>query len=77
MNAEVNNEGYETPEQPKELTGIDLWNVEFQALIQEARKRELFAPDVLFVLQRAAIELQHQCNSILFTHEHKSAQEGE
>jgi hypothetical protein len=77
MNAEVNNEGYETPEQPKELSGIDLWNVEFQALMQEARKRELFAPDVLFVLLRAANEIQHQCNHILFTHEHKSAQEGE
>lgn len=60
------------PEQP-----IDTWNNEFMALMHEARKRELFAPDVLFILQRAAMELQHQCNSILFTHEHKSAQEGE
>lgn len=61
----------------KELTGIDLWNVEFQALMQEARKRELFAPDVLFILARAANEIQHQMNSILFTHEHKVNQEGE
>jgi hypothetical protein len=59
----------------KELTGIDLWNVEFQALMQEARKRELFAPDVLFILARAANEIQHQFNSILFTHEHKVNQE--
>ncbi len=73
---EVND--YEQPtDQPKELSGIDLWNVEFQALMHEARKRELFAPDVLFVLQRAANEIQHQCNSILFTHEHKVTQEGE
>jgi hypothetical protein len=59
----------------KELTGIDLWNVEFQALMQEARKRELFAPDVLFILARACNEIQHQMNSILFTHEHKVNQE--
>lgn len=55
---------------------IDKWNAEFQALMQEARIRELFAPDVLFILQRAVNEIQHQCNSILFTHEHKT-QEGE
>lgn len=59
----------------KQVTGIDLWNVEFQALMNEARKRELFAPDVLFILTRAANEIQHQCNSILFTHEHKVNQE--
>ena len=58
-----------------EPTGIDLWNVEFQALMQEARKRELFAPDVLFILARAVNEIQHQMNSILFTHEHKVNQE--
>lgn len=74
--SEINNQ--EPIQEPKELTGIDLWNVEFQALMQEARKRELFAPDVLFVLQRAATEIQHQCNSILFTHEHKlNKEEGE
>jgi len=54
---------------------IDKWNAEFQALMNEARKRELFAPDVLFILARAANEIQHQCNSILFTHEHKVNQE--
>jgi hypothetical protein len=65
------NDQTQTPvEQP-----IDTWNKEFQALMNEARKRELFAPDVLFILTRAANEIQHQCNSILFTHEHKVNQE--
>ena len=67
MNDQVKAEVVEQP--------IDAWNKEFQAFIQEARKRELFAPDVLFILQRAATEIQHQCNSILFTHEHKVNQE--
>ena len=71
--SEINNQ--EPIQEPKEVTGIDLWNAEFQVLMQEARKRELFAPDVLFILQRAATEIQHQCNSILFTHEHKLNQE--
>ena len=72
--SEINNQ--EPIQEPtQELTGIDLWNVEFQALMQEARKRELFAPDVLFILARAANEIQHQMNSILFTHEHKVNQE--
>ena len=69
MNDQVKAEVVEQP--------IDAWNKEFQALMQEARKRELFAPDVLFILARAANEIQHQCNSILFTHEHKTTQEGE
>ena len=74
--SEINNQ--EQPiQEPKELTGIDLWNVEFQALMQEARKRELFAPDVLFFLARACNEIQHQMNSILFTHEHKTRDEHE
>jgi hypothetical protein len=68
--SEINNQ-----EPIQEPTGIDLWNVEFQALMQEARKRELFAPDVLFILARAVNEIQHQMNSILFTHEHKVNQE--
>lgn len=72
--SEMNNQEQPIQEQ-KELTGIDLWNAEFQSLMNEARKRELFAPDVLFILARAANEIQHQCNSILFTHEHKVNQE--
>lgn len=72
--SEINNQ--EPTQEQKELTGIDLWNVEFQSLMNEARKRELFAPDVLFILARACNEIQHQMNSILFTHEHKT-QEGE
>jgi hypothetical protein len=67
------NDQTQTPvEQP-----IDTWNKEFQTLMHEARKCELFAPDVLFILTRAANEIQHQCNSILFTHEHKTNQESE
>ena len=72
--SEINNQEQPIQEQ-KELTGIDLWNVEFQGLMREAQKRELFAPDILFILQRAATEIQHQLNSILFTHEHKVNQE--
>lgn len=71
MNTEVNNQ------ETKEIAPIDQWNMEFQALMHEARKRELFATDVLFILQRAATEIQHQLNTILFTHEHKSNKEGE
>jgi hypothetical protein len=69
--SEVTNLEQQTPE----LTGIDLWNVEFQGLMKEAQSRNLFAPDVLFILTRAANEIQHQMNSILFTHEHKANQE--
>lgn len=54
---------------------IDAWNNEFRALLGEAQKRELFAPDVLFILQHAANEIEHQLNSILFNHEHKVNQE--
>jgi|688.fasta_scaffold2374344_2 hypothetical protein len=68
MNNEINN-------QEPEQTGIDLWKVEFQALMNEARKRELFAPDILVILQRTAVEIQHQINCILFTHEHKVNQD--
>jgi hypothetical protein len=74
--SEINDQEQPIQEQ-KELTGIELWNIEFQVLMQEARTRELFAPDILFILQRAATEIQHQCNSVLFTHEHKTTQEGE
>ena len=56
---------------------IDSWNAKFAALIQEARAQELFAPDVLFILQRASVEIQHNINTLLFTHEHKVNQEGE
>jgi hypothetical protein len=64
--------------QPPVEQPIDSWNAKFSALMQEARTEELFAPDVLFILQRAANEIQHQCNTILFTHEHKvNNQEGE
>jgi hypothetical protein len=69
----MNDQVQQPVEQP-----IDLWNTKFAALLQEARTEELFAPDVLFILQRAANEIQHQCNHILFTHEHKvNNQEGE
>ena len=56
---------------------IDAWNVKFAALVEEARIRELFAPDVLFILQRASVEIQHNINTLLFTHEHKVNEEGE
>lgn len=68
MNDQVKPEVVEQP--------IDVWHKEFKALMNEAQKRNLFAPDVLFVLTRACNEIQHQMNSILFTHEHKT-QEGE
>lgn len=54
---------------------IDDWNDKFAALMQEARTNQLFAPDVLFILQRATTEIQHHINSILFTHDHKTNQE--
>lgn len=57
---------------------IDTWNNKFQLLMREAQTEQLFAPDVLFVLQRATIEIQHNINSLLFTHEHKvNEKEGE
>jgi hypothetical protein len=75
--SEINNQE-PIQEQTPEVTAIDLWNAEFQALMKEAQTRNLFAPDVLFVLARAVTEIQHQMNSILFTHEHKVNQdEGE
>jgi hypothetical protein len=67
MNTEVNNQETKQP--------IDVWHEQFQALMQEARNQQLFAPDILFVLQRASNEIQHQFNSILFTHEHKTNQD--
>lgn len=73
MNTEVNNQEVQ---EVKEPAPIDVWHTEFQELMQKARTQQLFAPDVLFILNRAANEIQHQFNSILFTHEHK-AQEGE
>ena len=61
--------------QTQDQYGIDEWNTEFQGLMQKAQNHKLFAPDVLFVLTRTANEIQHQMNSILFTHEHKVNQE--
>jgi hypothetical protein len=63
--------------QPPVEQPIDSWNNKFAALIQEARTEELFAPDVLFILQRASVEIQHNINTLLFTHEHKTNEEGE
>ncbi len=54
---------------------IDVWNDKFRALMQEAQTDQLFAPDVLFILHRAVVEIQHNINSLLFTHEHKVNQE--
>jgi len=45
---------------------IDDWNDKFRALMQEAQTKQLFAPDVLFILQRAGTEIQNQINSLLF-----------
>ena len=57
--------------QPPIEQPLDSWNNKFSALMQEARTQELFAPDVLFILQRAIVEIQHNINALLFTHEHK------
>jgi len=54
---------------------IDDWNDKFRALMHEAQTQQLFAPDVLFILQRAATEIQNQINSLLFTHEHIAGKE--
>ena len=54
---------------------IDAWNNEFRALMQKAQTEQLFAPDVLFILQRTANEIQNQINSLLFTHEHIAGKE--
>jgi hypothetical protein len=54
---------------------IDDWNDKFRALMQEAQTKQLFAPDVLFILQRAGTEIQNQINSLLFTHEHINEKE--
>jgi hypothetical protein len=64
--------------QPPVEQPLDSWNAKFAALMQEARTQELFAPDVLFILQRATVEIQHNINALLFTHEHKvNEEEGE
>lgn len=71
MNDQTTTETIETPiEQP-----IDAWNNKFRALMHEAQTEQLFAPDVLFILQRAATEIQNQINSLLFTHEHIAGKE--
>ena len=54
---------------------IDAWNNKFQALMHEAQTAQLFAPDVLFILNRTANEIQNQINSLLFTHEHIAGKE--
>lgn len=54
---------------------IDDWNDKFRALMQEAQTQQLFAPDVLFILQRTVNEVQNQINSLLFTHEHINEKE--
>lgn len=54
---------------------IDAWNHKFQLLMREAQTEQLFAPDVLFILQRTANEVQNQINSLLFTHEHIAGKE--
>jgi hypothetical protein len=72
MNDQVQQPVEQAVEQP-----IDSWNAQFAALMQEARTKELFAPDVLFILQRATVEIQHNINTLLFTHEHKVNEEGE
>lgn len=54
---------------------IDAWNNKFQMLMREAQTAQLFAPDVLFILQRTANEVQNQINSLLFTHEHINEKE--
>jgi hypothetical protein len=69
MNTEANNQ---------EKTPFELWVEEFQATMQKAREEQIYAPDVLFIVNREAQELQHMMNCILFTHEHKvNHQEGE
>ena len=54
---------------------IDVWNNKFRALMHEAQTEQLFAPDVLFILQRTVNEVQNQINSLLFTHEHITGKE--
>ena len=54
---------------------VDEWNDKFRALMNEAQTQQLFAPDVLFILQRTVNEIQNQINSLLFTHEHLAGKE--
>lgn len=65
----------QTQDQPQVEQPIDAWNNEFRALMQKAQTEQLFAPDVLFILQRTANEIQNQINSLLFTHEHIAGKE--
>lgn len=64
-----------TENQPQEKTPLQLWVEDFQGVMQKAREQQLYAPDVLFILHKEAMELQHMMNCILFTHEHKVNQE--
>ena len=74
MNDQTTTETIESPvPQP-----IDEWNDQFRALMNDAQVKGLFAPDVLLILQRATVEIQHMINALLFTHEHKvNEEEGE
>ena len=70
MNTEVNNQ------EEVQSNEWDAWCNKFDELMEEARNKKLYAPDVLFVLQRYCYQIQHRLNHVLFTHEHKT-QEGE
>lgn len=65
----------QTQDQPQVEQPIDAWHKSFIALMQDAQSKQLFAPDVLLILQRASIDIQQQVNSLLFTHDHISGKE--
>jgi hypothetical protein len=54
---------------------IDEWNQKFRNLMTEAQTQQLFAPQVLFILQTTVNEIQHQINNFLITHEHTTEKE--
>ena len=62
-------------EQTQVQEPIDVWNDKFRALMQEAQTEQLFAPNVLLILQRAATEIQNQINFFIFNHSHPSEKE--
>jgi hypothetical protein len=64
-----------TQDQTQVERPIDEWNNKFRTLMEEAQTLQLFAPDVLFILQRTSNEVQNQINSLLFTHQHLSTEE--
>jgi len=63
MNTEVNNQEHEP-------TPIEIWEKNFRNILMDAHAEQLFAPDVLLILQRACVDIQHQINRTLYTHEH-------